>query len=97
MTGMQQNQQQLQQQWLASKEPLTIDAVVPDEKTAQQIVTEHTSDPSIREVVFRREKDGTPHVRISLQPQAVSQFKDKLQRFGESVQRSYESAGYSQQ
>lgn len=95
MTGMQ-SQNKQQGQWLASKNPLTIEAVVPDEDTAQQIVQEHTRDTAIREVTFRRDQDGTPHVRISLQPQAVSQFKDKLQRFGESVQRSYQSAGYTQ-
>jgi Glu-tRNA(Gln) amidotransferase subunit E-like FAD-binding protein len=97
MTQMQSQQFHQQSQWLASKNPLTIDAVVPDEQTAQQIVQEHTTDPAVREVTFRRDSDGTPHVRISLQPQAVSQFKDKLQRIGESVQRSYQSVGYGSQ
>lgn len=93
MTNPQQQQQQ-GGRWLGGQNPLGIDALIPDENTAQQVVQEATRDQAIKEVHFRRELDGTTYVRIELRPEAVSQFKDKLTRLGETVQRSYQSTGF---
>lgn len=93
-----QQQQQTQQTRLAwgSKSPLTLDAMVPDERTASDLVSRFTTDQAVKEVSFRREADGTPHIRISLQPGAVQQFQDRIQQLTDAIQRSYQSAGYGQ-
>lgn len=97
---MSMQQQQDQQQWqqklrasgLGNKTPLTIDAIIPSEQHAQRVVQQFTQDQSVREVAYRREPDGTPHVRIQLRPEAVSQFREKLQSLSQSVEEAYSSA-----
>lgn len=88
----QQYQQQLRASGLGNKSPLTIDAIIPSEQHARQVVQQFTQDEAIREVSYRRETDGTPHVRISLRPEAVSQFRDKVQTLTQAVEQAYSSA-----
>jgi len=96
---MNQSQSTQQQRWggQQNKSPLTLDAVVLDERAASDLVSRFSQDQAVREVTFRREQDGTPHIRISLQPNAISQFKDRVQQVTEAIERSYQSAGYGQQ
>jgi hypothetical protein len=90
-----QPQQQQMGSW-SDKNALTIDAIVPDESTAQQAVQEFVRDQAVKQVTFSRE-GGTPRVRISLHSGAVSQFKDRLTRLADTIERSYQTAGYGQQ
>lgn len=98
---MQQQDWQQQQQWsqqlrasgLGNKSPLTIDAIIPSEQHAQQVVQQYSRDESVKAVEFRRDNDGTPHVRIQLRADAhPSQFREKLQNLTQAVEQSYTSA-----
>lgn len=93
MSQQSQQQQSQQYQWLSGKSPFTLDVLVPDERTATELVTDATQDQGVREVAFRRETDGTPHIRISLHPNAIQSFKDRVDTLTDKIQRSYESAG----
>jgi hypothetical protein len=90
---MSMSEQQLQS-WQPNPNAITIEVPIPDENTAQQLVSEYTKDRATQQVTFVRDQmTGTSRVRISLRPEAVSQFKDRLTKLADTVERSYQSAG----
>lgn len=106
-------QQQSQQQWqqrqqqesqtiaqtlLRSGKPaLTLDAAFPQIEAAQEVATESIRDQSTQGVSYRREQDGTPHVKVQLHASSVSQFRNRFNRFLDSVEQSYQAAGITGQ
>lgn len=86
-------QHQLRASGLANKPPLSIDAVIPSEQHARQVVQQFTQDESVKRVEYRRDRDGTPHVRIELHPEThPSQFREKIESLTQAVEQSYQTA-----
>lgn len=79
---------------LRGKNPISVEAVIPDPETASRLAQEFQEIPEVREVTYRHE-GSTTRVRISFSPDALHMTRKLLDRIGQHTEDAYANQGTS--